>query len=283
MILTMNGRPLAAEDGQTLLDVAQANDIHIPTLCHHAGLESNGGCRLCLVELRRAPAPEGDADSPADIVPSCMQAAEDGLHVETDTARVRELRAGVLDLLMAQAPNALLIKELAAEYGLSESSHEARADGDKCILCDICVRACHAVGADAISTAGRGAEGVISLPFVDDSEACVGCGACAMSCPTGAIEMTDKRVGRSHTRNIWGKDFERVACELTGQPTLTREHAALLAARTGLAEDSFFVSDEGRRRQTSDKIAGLLDALKAAGAAPQETDSNDGAGAGMRR
>jgi bidirectional [NiFe] hydrogenase diaphorase subunit len=279
MILTMNGRPVAATPGQTLLDVARANDVEIPTLCHHAGLESHGGCRLCLVELRRSPAEDGDAD----IVPSCMQAAEDGLHVETDTERVRELRAGVLDLLMAQAPNALLIKELAAEYGLSESSHAARADGDKCILCDICVRACHAVGADAISTAGRGAEGVISLPFVDDSSACVGCGACALSCPTGAIDMTDTRVGRSHQRHIWGRDFERVSCEVTGQPTLTREHAALLAARTGLDEDSFFVSDEGRRRQTADKVGGLLDALAAAGAKTRETDSNDGVSAGMRR
>lgn len=281
MIVTMNGRLLPAAPGQTLLDVARSHGVDIPTLCHHAGLEPHGGCRLCLVELRKAPATQDD--TPAEIVPSCMQAAEDGLHVETDTERVHELRAGVLDLLLAQAPKAQVIRDLARSYGLKASTHAPRAEGDKCILCDICVRACHAVGADAISTAGRGAEGVISLPFVDDSSACVGCGACAESCPTGAIEVRDERVGRTHKRHIWGRDFERVSCEVTGQATLTREHAALLAARSGLPEESFFVSDEGRRRQTADKVAGLLDALAAAGASIQGPGATGGVAAGMRR
>jgi len=254
MILTLNGRPVTAREGETLLEVARRHGIDIPTLCHHQGLEPWGGCRLCVVDVSRA----GDAEP--RVLPSCMQPAEDGLRVETHSEQILRTRAGVLDLLLAQAPKSELIRRLALEHGVETGSFVPRAEGERCILCTICVRACAAVGAHAISTSGRGAEGEISLPFVDDASACVGCGACALSCPTDAIPLVDEGL----TRTIWGRTFERVPCPVTGEPTLTREHAAHLAARSGLPEESFFVSDEGRRRQTSARIEALVAAARAA-------------------
>jgi NADH dehydrogenase/NADH:ubiquinone oxidoreductase subunit G len=248
MILTINGRPLAAAPGETLLQVARRAGVDLPTLCHHEGLEAWGGCRLCVVEVRRRP------DEAPKVVPSCLQLAEDGVRVETHTENLLRIRATLLDLLLTRAPGSELIRRLAVEHGVTDGTFVPQPEPTNCILCTLCTRACAAVGAHAISTAGRGAEGEVSLPFVDDADACVGCGSCAAVCPTGCIELRDEGTRRT----IWGRTFERVPCEVTGQPTLTREYAALLSKRSGLPADSFFVSDEGRRRQVADKVAGLV-------------------------
>ncbi len=49
--LTINGKKIKAEAGKTILEVARAHDIHIPTLCHSDALEPAGNCRLCTVEV----------------------------------------------------------------------------------------------------------------------------------------------------------------------------------------------------------------------------------------
>jgi NADH dehydrogenase/NADH:ubiquinone oxidoreductase subunit G len=248
MIVNLNGRDLIASPEETLLQVARRNGIKIPTLCEHAGLAAWGGCRLCVVEMTRA------AGGPTRVVPSCLQPVEDGLRVETHTARILRIRAVLLDLLLARAPEARQIQELALEHGVKRTSFVPRVDPDKCILCNVCVRACAAVGADAIATAGRGAAGRISLPFGEDAAACVGCGACALSCPTDAIEMVD----RGGQRRIWGRTFERLPCASCGAPTLTREHAAHLVTRTGLPAEGFGVCERCRREQASRQFLDLV-------------------------
>ena len=57
--LTINGKVCAGKPGQTILEIARANNIYIPTLCYLKGLTPWGGCRLCIVEIRRQP--EGGA------------------------------------------------------------------------------------------------------------------------------------------------------------------------------------------------------------------------------
>lgn len=241
MIITINGRALPVLPDETLLQAARRAGVDIPTLCHHEGLEDWGGCRLCVVELKRP------GQGEAAVVPSCMQRVEDGVAIETHSERVLRIRAALLDLLLARAPEAAPIQALAREHGIMATSFEPRPDPDRCILCNVCVRVCEKVGAHALSTAGRGAEGGISLPFGDDASACIGCAACAESCPTDAIEMRDLGT----TRHIWGRDFERAPCTICGAPTLTREHAAFLAERTSLPADAFEVCDDCRRQATS--------------------------------
>ena len=49
--LTIDGRKVRGDPGQTVLEVAEANGIHIPTLCHHALLPDSGACRVCVVDV----------------------------------------------------------------------------------------------------------------------------------------------------------------------------------------------------------------------------------------
>ncbi len=59
--VTIDGKKCAGEEGQTILQIAQANDIYIPTLCYLKHLSPWGGCRLCIVEVGGSP----------KVVPSC--------------------------------------------------------------------------------------------------------------------------------------------------------------------------------------------------------------------
>jgi NADH dehydrogenase/NADH:ubiquinone oxidoreductase subunit G len=71
---TINGRQIQAPAGNTLLEAAQANQIDIPTLCHHPRLENLGGCRVCLVEVAKVP----------QLQPACTYPVAEGITVDTE-------------------------------------------------------------------------------------------------------------------------------------------------------------------------------------------------------
>ncbi len=96
--LTINGRRITAEGGQTVLDAARAHGIEIPTLCDYPGLPPHGSCRMCIVEIAGRP------NTPT----ACTTPVEDGMVVETDTEKVRELRQDLLRMLLAEHPAACL-------------------------------------------------------------------------------------------------------------------------------------------------------------------------------
>lgn len=201
--LTIDGRVVRAAEGSYLLEAARAAGIDIPTLCHHPDLEPWGGCRLCLVDVGR---PEWGEHR--KMVVSCMYPVEDGLLVSTRSERVLETRRVVLDLLLARCPDTPLVKELAAAYGVAETTYRAAGPRTDCILCGLCARVCESYATSAIAAYGRGAAKDVGPFNHEPPAACVGCGACALICPTGHIEA--ERTATEY--RIWGRSFPTACC-----------------------------------------------------------------------
>lgn len=179
---TINGKELQAEKGTTVLEAARAAGIKIPTLCYHKELTVYGSCRLCLVEVIKKGWPS--------IQPACLYNVFDGLEVKTDTERVKKTRKVILELLLARSPDSEKLKELAREYGVTETRIKLKED--KCILCGLCVRACDEISQRrAISFAFRGGKRVVQTAFGELAGECIGCGACVHLCPTCAIEIEE--------------------------------------------------------------------------------------------
>ncbi len=238
--LTINGRVVRAEEGEMLLNVIKRQGINIPATCHHDAVEPYGACRLCTVEITKE-----TWQGWKNYVTSCLYPVEEGLIVNTHSPEVVELRKTILDLLLARSPNARLIQEMAAEYGITHTSFEEIADGDDCILCGLCTRVCDALGFCAISSVNRGHGREIAPPLWEAPPDCVGCLACAQVCPTDFIEYTDKGTERT----IWGKKFELLVCEQTGRPTITHEFAKYLSRNRDIPEEYFKLNDVSHRKE----------------------------------
>jgi NADH dehydrogenase/NADH:ubiquinone oxidoreductase subunit G len=176
----INGEKVQAQEGWTILETARQHGLHIPTLCFHEAVQPSGACRLCVVELR-----QGDWSK---IVISCMYPVAPDLEVYTDSERVKNVRRWILEMLLAECPASPEIRELAASYGVTGTRFQVHDPEGDCILCGLCVRVCsEVVGANAISTVGRGVHKKIGAPYLEPTEDCVACGSCVTVCPTGAM------------------------------------------------------------------------------------------------
>jgi len=111
------------------------------------------------------------------VVTSCTYPVREGLVVETDTDKIHRLRKGLLELYLAQAPASEVIRELAAQYGVTDTPYHVRDPEEKCILCGLCERVCRQVrGEAAISFAYRGIDRRVIPPFDESLDDCLGCG-----------------------------------------------------------------------------------------------------------
>ncbi len=89
--LTINGKIIEAENGATILEIASANGIDIPTLCHDERVKAYGACGLCIVEI------EGNGR----LMRACSTVAADGMVINTESDRVIRARKVALELLMS--------------------------------------------------------------------------------------------------------------------------------------------------------------------------------------
>jgi len=247
--LTVDGRRVTVRDGAYLLEAVRAAGVSIPALCHHEAVEPFGGCRLCVVDIWK---PGWDPDW-FRLVVSCLYPAEDGIQVHTATPRVIETRRVVLDLLLARCPTTPLIRDLARQYGVEQTTYRPRENPDDCILCGLCYRICEKIGPCAISAQDRGVNREVAPPLREPPRDCIGCLACAEVCPTGHIRYDDG----PFLRRIWGKEFEMLRCESCGRGVVTRAQAEWLAAR-GLEVEP--LCDACKQRRTARVAAGLAPA-----------------------
>jgi NADH dehydrogenase/NADH:ubiquinone oxidoreductase subunit G len=184
LYITVDGKTIWSRPGQTILQaVSGLKGIgNIPALCYHPEVSAYGSCRLCTVEVE-----EGERTK---FVAACLYPVRDGLVVRTDTKRIRELRKGILELLLARCPNVKKIQDLAREYGVDKPRHVLAEE--ECILCGLCVRACkEIIGRSAISLVNRGIHKEVAAPFYayELTSECIGCGDCVYVCPTNAIQL----------------------------------------------------------------------------------------------
>lgn len=182
----IDGREIEAEEGTSLLDAARRAGIEIPTLCHHEKLEPLGGCRLCIVEI--------EARGKTRIVVSCVYTVEKGIEVRTRSPKIDRLRKGILELLLAHAPDSPQLDKLAREYGADR--HRFEPESSFCILCGLCVRYCAEIaGKDAVGYIDRGIRKEIAfVPGIATKE-CDACKACFPLCPTSYLQAAYVRMG----------------------------------------------------------------------------------------
>lgn len=230
--LTIDGRPLAARSGQTVLEVARANGVYMPSLCYHPKVGAAGLCRVCVAEVEGA----------NGLQATCTMAARDGMVVHTDTQRVLEARrqnvqlllaSGVHDCLTCEAAGNCELQEAAYRLGVDRPSFAPSAtaaasplaldtssqfivrDFDKCIHCFRCIRGCNDLVVNQVLEMGfRGTQSAVvcdsDVPMGESS--CVSCGECVQLCPTGAL--TEKKaagLGRP-----WDLDRVRTTCVYCG-------------------------------------------------------------------
>jgi len=206
--VTINGNQITGREGMTILELAQANGIDIPTLCYSPDLQPIGACRLCVVEV------EGSRT----LVGSCHTPVTPGMVIQTHSPKVLESRRVILELLMAShcgscivcdKANQCNLREIAADlevglprfqlkkryYPIEDISPYVQRDLTKCVLCWRCVRACKEIARhDVFATGYRGFRSKIVVDCDEplNKEVCKDCGICISYCPTGALTRPRK-------------------------------------------------------------------------------------------
>lgn len=168
----IDGKPVMVEPGTTVLQACEKVGIQIPRFCYHDRLSVAGNCRMCLVEIERAPKP----------VAACAMPVMKGWNILTNSEKTKKAREGVMEFLLANHPLDCPICDQGGECDLQDQSmmfgsdrsrftEGKRAVEDKnigplvktimtrCIHCTRCIRfASEVAGVDDLGTTGRGNE-----------------------------------------------------------------------------------------------------------------------------
>jgi NADH-quinone oxidoreductase subunit G len=210
--LTIDGRPVTADKGKTVLQAAIESGVKIPYYCYHPGLGIDGSCRVCIVKIEKMP----------KLQTSCSTTVAEGMVISTNTPDVVEARASVFEFLLINHPldcpvcdkgGECPLQDFSYSFGPNESRMEfprrvfdgegVRADVDfgptlmlnrnRCILCTRCIRFMKDVDTDAqITIADRGYGSEIAT-FQEEGVHSLLSGNLMDVCPVGAITTRDYR------------------------------------------------------------------------------------------
>ena len=166
--IKIDGVDVPFKDGQTIMDAALAADIYIPHLCHKPGLSPHGSCKLCTVDVNGRPAS------------SCTMPASEGQEIDNNTPALNEVRKSITQMLFIEGNHLCPSCEKTGDCTLQaigyhlgmldghypqfyprrevDASHGSLVlDRDRCIMCELCVRASRECdGKDVFTISGRG-------------------------------------------------------------------------------------------------------------------------------
>jgi len=224
--VTINNQPYQVEEGITIMEAAERNQINIPKLCYLKNVHQKGACRICVVDVEGA----------RTLQASCITVVQPGMVVRTNTEKVRQYRKILYELMLSDhAQDCLsclrnqtcefqaLSKQLGVETSRFEGKHShdridasvaITRDLSKCILCRRCVTACGNIQETCVlAPQNRGFESEISpamgLPI--GAINCAFCGQCTVVCPVGALRGTD---GTERVWNALGDPSKRTVVQV---------------------------------------------------------------------
>ena len=152
--IEIDGRALQVESGDTIMDAANQAGITIPHFCYHKKLSIAANCRMCLVQVEKAPKP----------LPACATPVTDGMKVQTRSDYAINGQKAVMEFLLINHPldcpicdqgGECTLQDLAVGYGASSSRYQEvkrvvteknlgpliATDMTRCIHCSRCVPA----------------------------------------------------------------------------------------------------------------------------------------------
>ena len=198
--LTVDGMAVEVPNGASVLQACEAAGVEIPRFCYHERLSVAGNCRMCLVEVEKAPKP----------IASCAYPVADGMVVRTDTAMVRQARRGVMEFLLINHPldcpicdqgGECDLQDQAYSYGMDHSrfAENKRAVKDKylgplvktfmtrCIHCTRCIRfSSEVAGVSEMGATARG-ENMEVGTYIEKALTTELSGNLIDICPVGAL------------------------------------------------------------------------------------------------
>ncbi|HWP42398.1 MAG TPA: formate dehydrogenase subunit alpha [Blastocatellia bacterium] len=214
--VTINNEKREVEDGASILDALRSTGVEVPTLCHDDRLRPYGGCRLCVVQVKGWPRP----------VTACNTLVAEGMVIDTHTPEIEALRRTLISLLAQYYPASAMrqhpdeeFHSLVRAYGLEgelrgsadpalvDDSHPyIHVNMSRCVYCYRCVRICEELQGQFVWKAWFRGDATRIRPDSGTTlleSSCVGCGACADTCPTGALK--DKTLLSLDTPTTWTK------------------------------------------------------------------------------
>ena len=198
--LKIDGRTISADKGQMLIEVTDKNDIYIPRFCYHKKLTVAANCRMCLVEVEKAPKP----------LPACSTPVMDGMKVKTRSKLAIAAQKSVMEFLLINHPldcpicdqgGECELQDLAMGYGSDVSRYQERkrvvrdknigpliqTNLTRCIHCTRCVRFGEEVaGIRELGATGRGEYMEIGT-YIEKSVVSELSGNVIDLCPVGAL------------------------------------------------------------------------------------------------
>jgi len=207
----IDGKDVSAQKGETILQVARANDIYIPTMCYISKTTPCASCRMCVVEAQGV---EG-------FVLSCNTPPTEGIEITTNNAELELERTNIMKLYDVNHPlecgvcdksGECDLQNKTLEFDVAQQNFSARDQSRKiedwgvinydpalCIMCEKCTHVCNEVIGDDAIDVKFGGYGSTIIPKNAETLDCTFCGECIAVCPVGALVSSDFK----YSANAW--------------------------------------------------------------------------------